>query len=426
MKIVHIINPYISNENNNKIVNLTMDSMEVSKENTKVDDVEIELCYTCYDEDLILVNERSKFKRLSLLDRSVLDLYDFKIKRKLPLLFDILNKIDEIECDYMIYTNIDIHVVPEFYNEVIKYIKSGYDCLTINRVTIYSENILSKSIKDIYPLVKEGEFHPGLDCFVFQKKVFDKLEKYNFCIGTSSFDKYLYSYIHKFSDNGAHLLKPYLTFHIGDDREWLDGTLNDYIEYNKSVYQLCNSYINNNVKCINNCTIIDDFIFYSKYNGSYCENKEDQKIISFLKNNKIFSGSFLDIRSNQRTDASKVLFLSKIGWSGYILETNPNNIQLLINSHINDKKVTILHTDLILENFLNPNMNGFKFITLSVPEYNFNILKTFPISLLHNCLIISVDYYNMDDFNNILFFLQIYGFNNIVDKNAKCVILSKF
>jgi len=427
MKITHIINPFISDYNNNIIANFTMDSMEIAMENNKHGDVDIELCYTCYEEDLVLVDNRKKFKRLSLLNRSVLDIQNFEIPRKLPLLFDILYKIYETDCDYIIFTNIDIHLVPEFYNEVINYIKDGYDCLTINRVTVHPEEYLNKTIEDIYPCVKDGEFHPGLDCFIFQKKILDKIEKLDFCIGTTSFDKYLFSYIHKYSTKTLHMLKQYLTFHIGDDRNWINDSFNDYIIYNKKIYEQCDNYFNTDVICTNPYnTKHDDFYYHTKYCGTYCKYKEDKVILQFLMDNKIYDGCFLDIRSNKNIEFSKIQHLVEMDKSGYILETNSVNYKNLKSMYKNINNVNILHTDLDIVNEVKYIGDDFKIITLGIDGSNIDILKNFPTSLLHNCVIICVDYSDSDELNSIILFLQINGFNISIKKFESCIIMSKF
>lgn len=441
MKFTHIINPFISNDMNNKIVNLTLDSMINAKNSITYDDLSVNLCYTCYEEDLLLLEGNKHFKKLSLLERSILDIKQFNKQRKLPLLFDILDKTNELDSDYIIYTNIDIHLVPNFYNEVYKYILLGYETVTINRVTVYHNDILNASIDDIYKLVPNGEFHPGLDCFIIKKDVLDSIPKVDFCVGINYFDKFLYNYVHKNSNKSVHFVKSYLTFHIGDDRDWLDESVKDYRDYNFDLYNNFNCGIQD-VYCEFGVSKDDDYLYFTKYHYSYCENEVDKPILNYFRKNKFYEGKFLDIGAGNPKINSKTYFLNMCYWSGYLIEYKFDMFKELNDEYKNNSYVNLINAKIglntkfemvdgymiqtvTMEQLINKIGSQFDFITLNIDE-NYNILKTFPIDLLFNCKLISVNYNTVEEMYNIKYHLNKYGFNEIVNKTYNNITLSKY
>ena len=77
------------------------------------------------------------FTRLLELQRSILDVQPFRVQRRLPLISDILNALyANSSADYLIYTNVDIALMPYFYRTVACLMQKGYDAIAINRRTI--------------------------------------------------------------------------------------------------------------------------------------------------------------------------------------------------------------------------------------------------------------------------------------------------
>ena len=116
------------------------------------------------------------------LHRSVLDFGDFRSKRKLPLLKDILSRVYESsDAEYLIYTNVDIGLMPHFYLAVARLLNQGYDAIVINRRTVPS---IYDRVEDL-PLIwaEIGQDHPGHDCFVFRRDLFSRIEVGNVCLG---------------------------------------------------------------------------------------------------------------------------------------------------------------------------------------------------------------------------------------------------
>ena len=480
IKIAHIINPYISNdENDNRVCNMTLDSMENSKDFTS--NSEIKLYYTCYEEDLKIMEHRTEFIKLPLLEKSVLDYSSFNIPKKLPLLFDILDKIDDIDCDFIIYTNIDIHLMPNFYTVVTNHINDGYDSLTINRVTIFSEE--KSDIKKIFPIIQNGEFHQGIDCFVFKKSILKKIKKDDFCIGTIYFDKYLAFNIHKLSNKPAHLLKSYLTFHIGDDKTWDIDKFSDYKSYNRNIYlkhfDIRYNGIDNNEHCKILYTIDENEHYKNKIDRviDYSQFGEQKIILHYFKNNKLYNKSFLDIGAYHPTELSNTRSLYECGWNGYLVEPSFISFNNLYNEYKNEKRIKLINAAIGTENglikfnqdikrhdkniqnlplsytdetseyfkeriknhefyeYYTPTITikdlcdktsyNFDFISLDVEGCNLELLKTFPKQLLKYCKLICVEFDNIDELKQIIHFLNENEFNLIVGKTVCNIIMGK-
>lgn len=166
----------------------------------------------------------SFFKKMPNLTRSISDIYTFKYPRKLPLIADLLNVTTK--SDYIIYTNVDIAVMPHFYCAIAKYIEMGYDAIAINRRTI---NAKYKSLNDLSLMYEEvGKPHEGIDCFVLPKNA---LEKYNFFdafIGSGPVGLCFVANMIIESSNFLWLEDKHLTFHLGDDKAWSNPAFSDY------------------------------------------------------------------------------------------------------------------------------------------------------------------------------------------------------
>ncbi len=233
MKIAHIINPVKVNEKSDlyKAQPVTFETMNKAKQFASLYEVNVELYYTCFKEDIGFNDDG--FKQAKLLNKSVLDVNLFNEKRKLPLLKNILESLyDATDADYLIYTNVDIALMPSFYVSVKKIIDSGYDAFAINRRTIsdqYSE------IKDIPLMYSEiGEAHPGFDCFVFKRDVFPKYILNNSCIGINWIGTVLLWNLEVFSSRFKVFEDLHLTFHIGNDKTWKNPKFSDYVKHNKN------------------------------------------------------------------------------------------------------------------------------------------------------------------------------------------------
>jgi hypothetical protein len=166
------------------------------------------------------------------LDRSILDLGTFRVSRRLPLLFDVISAPSVSPDNILIYTNIDIGLLPHFYLLIDEIFSRGADCAVINRRTI-SESY--RDVSDLSFMIHEaGAPHQGFDCFAFRGWLRDAILPFSSCLGIGGVMKpLLYSLLAK-AVNPVILLDAHATFHIGDDRTWLDPDFLDYAAFNRA------------------------------------------------------------------------------------------------------------------------------------------------------------------------------------------------
>jgi hypothetical protein len=234
MKIAHIINPVNVTESSDLFIAqpITFETMRRAKKYAKNSGLDVELFYTCYEEDLSISPEG--FTQTKLLEKSILDYKNFEKKRKLPLIKDILDRLYESsDADYFIYTNVDIAVQENFYIEVKNIIDQGYDAFVINRRTIDKKYTSIAEIPEMYQ--DKGEKHPGYDCFVFKRDVYTNYELGTACIGANWIGRVVISNVIAHSNKFKIFENEYLTFHIGDDRSWNIYENNLYDKNNENI-----------------------------------------------------------------------------------------------------------------------------------------------------------------------------------------------
>lgn len=230
-KIAHIINPVIVSESSDLFVAqpITFETMKTARE-FAWGQVEVTLFSAQYLQDRPLVPEG--FHLTPDLERSILDVGTFQKKRKLPLIKDILDRLYEAtDADYLIYTNVDIALMPYFYVIVDKLIDQGYDAFTINRRTISNTYQRLEDITLMY--AQAGEPHPGHDCFVFRRGVYPSYYLASVCIGSGWVGAVLMLNLMSHATKFKSFENLHLTFHLGDDRTWGSLELEDYLRYNE-------------------------------------------------------------------------------------------------------------------------------------------------------------------------------------------------
>lgn len=233
MKIVHIVGPVKVPKNNNlyNAQPITFESMRKAKDYIQNSYLEVILCSTQYDEDKEIIP--NYFTQLSDLTRSVNDVNPALKTRKLPLIKDILQKIEEInDIDYVIYTNVDIALMPNFYESVFEYIKLNHDAIIINRRRIANNYNSAEQLPLMF--AELGRSHPGFDCFIFKQGLLNKLILDDICVGIPFIEVSLLHNLLAFSDNPLVLFDKHLTFHLGMDV--LGFNKNEYYAHNKEVY----------------------------------------------------------------------------------------------------------------------------------------------------------------------------------------------
>lgn len=214
MKLAHLINPaeFPSNSALQFAQKVTFKSIVRAYNDAK--EIKLELLTTQFKEDEKVVPEQ--FRKLS-----NLKLYAGAIKpglsgRKLPILKEILDQaIALIEVDYLIYSNIDIALMPYFYQEVKRQLEGGYDALVINRRRISDTYSSLSELPAMYADI--GYSHPGFDCFVFKRELIDRFELAHICVGVPFSGVSLLHNVLAFSKKPKIIMDQHLTFHIGTD-----------------------------------------------------------------------------------------------------------------------------------------------------------------------------------------------------------------
>ncbi len=229
-RIAHIINPFNAPASSDLSTAqpITFATMVEAKKRVE-GKLEIELLSCQFAEDRNMVHPA--FKATADLTRSVLDRGHFEKKMKLPLLADILERLyAESDAEYLIYTNVDIGLYPNFYQEVNAYIESGLDAFIINRRRIPAHFTKLEDIPAIY--LEKGKKHPGFDCFVFHRDLYPKFELKEVCIGVPFIGITLAQNLFALSKNFKLIDQEILTFHIG--MEIFKGRApKEYFKYNQ-------------------------------------------------------------------------------------------------------------------------------------------------------------------------------------------------
>ena len=191
--------------------------------------LDIELLSAQYPEDRNMIDDG--FTTTTDLSRSVLDIANFRVPRKLPILRDILEKAyAESQLDYVIYTNVDIGLQPHFYQAVSNFIDQGFDAFVINRRTVSDRYITLDQFDEIYN--DPGKPHRGWDCFVFPRALIPDFYLGTLCIGAPLVGLGLFANLMAIAENFKEFKNEHLTFHLGDDKAWNSSLLDDYRQYN--------------------------------------------------------------------------------------------------------------------------------------------------------------------------------------------------
>ncbi|MGK0489574.1 MAG: hypothetical protein ACJAXB_002774, partial [Candidatus Endobugula sp.] len=211
--IAHIVNIFQPSENSDlKLAQeVTIASMiRARSEYKNSSKVQLLSAQTEYDRKVV----PTEFFATKNLNRDVSELAHFNGKMQLPILKDILDRAyDESDAEYIIYSNVDIGVQPEFYDEVNEIINQGHDAFMINRRRI-SEKF--KSVEELDEMYSErGKKHPGFDCFVFKRELYPKFSLAEVCIGVPFVEITLSQNLFCFAEKPKVFEDEHLTFHIG-------------------------------------------------------------------------------------------------------------------------------------------------------------------------------------------------------------------
>jgi hypothetical protein len=232
MKIAHIVNLLTPREGSDLVLaqQVTLESLRRAKQAAA--NIDVNLLSAQYAEDRSEVPEW--FTPTENLRNSSLDHEQFLDKRKLPSLEEIWMRLlsNSEGADYIIYSNVDIAVKPKFYSRVAELMSEGWEAISITRRTLSSDYSKVEEIDEMF--LDEGLPHPGDDCFVIRRDCAGRLKISDAFIGVAWFDKILLinlawrTLFKKYYDE-------HITFHIGDDRTWLNPKAKTVADWNKSL-----------------------------------------------------------------------------------------------------------------------------------------------------------------------------------------------
>ena len=231
-KVAHVVNPVTVGPESDLFVAqpVTFRSMVEARERAKTD-LAVELYTVSFPEDNI--PSPPAFSTLPPLKRSVLDVGRFERERKLPLIRDVLDAvIHATDADNIIYSNVDISLMPGFYRYVSAKL-SDYDALVINRRTIEKAETADFQLEHFY--AQPGSLHPGFDCFAFKRALYSRFSLGQACIGANWIGRIVLVNMMAYAANIWVEKEDHLTFHLGDDRSWKITANIDFDEHNASV-----------------------------------------------------------------------------------------------------------------------------------------------------------------------------------------------
>ena len=231
-KLIHVVNPVKVNKTSDLCVAqpVTFRSM-INAKNFVEGTIEVDLCTIGYPEDNSIVP--AEFRHLGNLQQSVLDVGCFKKQRKLPLIKDILDSaVKDTDAEYVIYSNVDISLMPYFYEVVAEELRN-HDALIINRRTIASSDTPDLPMSHFYRQL--GKVHPGFDCFVFKRELYEDFFLGNACIGANWIGRVLICNLLAHAKSTRIIEDAHLTFHLGDERAWKVAENIDFDEHNEAI-----------------------------------------------------------------------------------------------------------------------------------------------------------------------------------------------
>lgn len=230
IRIAHVVNPVDLPPGSDLYLAqpLTFESMRRAR-NFAADRADVELHAVGYPEDTRVFPHG--FRHDDSLDRSILDVGEFAMPRKLPLLADVLERLyRNTDADYLIYTNVDIGLQPHFYTFVADRIAQGHEAFVINRRTLPKRYADVSDLDSIFS--DYGRKHPGYDCFVFPRRLYEQFRLGHICIGVHLIGRALLWNLMAHARGFAIFREEHVTFHIGDDNTSKDIRQLDFIRHN--------------------------------------------------------------------------------------------------------------------------------------------------------------------------------------------------
>lgn len=242
VRFTHILNPYRAHsEQEQAVQQLTFETIRIAARNI-APDIQVRCVCVASPADSGVIPP--DFITAESLNRTVLDVATFAVRKPLPLVFDILDRgvaapeeppaMPDYE-DFIIFSNMDIHFQPHFYTAVAKFIREGYDVVDIHRRTIPHH----PPRVDLLPLMfaETGAHHGGLDCIAFPRRKYQAFIRNNACVGMSQVMRGLLVNCAMQAQRYLMLDNSRLTFHLGNDRAWAVPLFDEYTKFNLAEFQ---------------------------------------------------------------------------------------------------------------------------------------------------------------------------------------------
>lgn len=231
LTIGHIVNPLTPREGSDlhTAQPVTFETMRRARR-FAAGKLEVDLLTAQYAEDRPMAP--AGFRAVPDLQGSALDMGGFRVRRKLPFLKDILDRLYEgSEADVLVYSNVDIALQPSFYLAAGALIEEGYDAFAINRRTIPAHY---KRLEDIPLMCAEiGERHAGWDCFVFRRSLYPRFDLGRGLVGSGWIGRIMLTAMAAAAEKFHVFTDLHLTFHIGNRKAWKSDAQSDYLAHNR-------------------------------------------------------------------------------------------------------------------------------------------------------------------------------------------------
>jgi hypothetical protein len=197
------------------------------------ENLSIELLTTQFEEDRVIVP--NGFTVLQNLTKSVRDVLGNDRLRKLPFIDDILKTaLQETKAAYIVFTNMDIGLMPYFYDFVVHQIhENNFDAMLITRRRLGHQYKSKNQLAEIY--ADKGKPHPGYDTFVMERAVAERLVLDKICVGVPFLEVSLLHNLVAFAKKIKVFDQEHLTFHIG--MEVMPPVNPSLYQYNRGIYE---------------------------------------------------------------------------------------------------------------------------------------------------------------------------------------------
>lgn len=225
IKLSHIINPVSPSENAElfEVQKTTFASILKAKDYA-AQHCQVELCSIQKGSDNSFLP--AGFISLPPLTRTVRNVVA-GTNKPYPFLKDIIQAHAAYsKADYLVYTNLDIALMPFFYESVSAYLQQGFDALVINRRRLNNRYEPEKNLSVLY--AEAGRDHTGYDCFVIKRELVSRFIFKDICLGVPAAGNDLFYNVFTFADNPILFTEKHLTFHVGFElyKAWGDAATN--------------------------------------------------------------------------------------------------------------------------------------------------------------------------------------------------------